>query len=389
MSKSRKNVVEPWPVIQKHGADALRWYLFTASPPGNARRFSEQLVGEVTRQFMLILWNVYSFFITYANIDDFNPAASRPPEVKAELDVWLVSEVNQLIKEVTEKLDGYDITGAGRAIESFTVDYLSNWYVRRSRRRFWKSESDSDKLSAYHTLYGALVALSGLLAPFMPFLAEQLYANLVLTPYPKALPSVHMTDFPVADESAIDEVLSSAIRLAMKLSSLGRSARSAAGIKVRQPLEAALVKLSSPLEREYLDRVEPQLLDELNIKNILVVDASHDIDMEKYSVAVEGGYTAAVSREIPESLLAEGMAREIVHRLQNMRKNAGFDIADRIAAYYQGDSYLDGVFARLGGYISHETLSVSLQNVEIPGGLYHEDFTLDGHKLSLGISRQT
>jgi isoleucyl-tRNA synthetase len=387
MSKSRRNVVEPWPVIQKHGADALRWYLFTATPPGNARRFSEQLVGEVTRQFMLILWNVYSFFITYANIDNFNPATSPSPEADAELDVWLNSEVNQLIKQVTEKLEGFDITAAGRAIELFTVDYLSNWYVRRSRRRFWKSESDFDKLSAYHALYKALVVLSGLLAPFMPFLAEQLYRNLVLSPYPDAAPSVHMTDYPVADESAIDEGLSAATRLAMKLSSLGRSARSAAGIKVRQPLETALVKLSSGLESEYLEHVKAQLLDELNIKNIEVVDTAEQIDVSKYSVSADGGYTVAVPKEIPAWLLAEGMAREIVHRLQNMRKNAGYEIADRISTYYQGDDYLTGVFGSLGAYIGRETLSLSLENAEIPDGFYREDFTLDGHRLSLGISR--
>ncbi|MCL2150249.1 MAG: isoleucine--tRNA ligase [Dehalococcoidia bacterium] len=387
MSKSRKNVVEPWPVLEKHGADALRWYLFTASPPGNARRFSEQLVGEVTRQFMLILWNVYSFFITYANIDHFNPAASVPPAETPELDRWLISEANQLVKEVTARLDGYDITAAGRAIEEFAVEYLSNWYVRRSRRRFWKSESDTDKLSAYHTLYQTLVTLSKLLAPFMPYLSEEMYRNLVISAYPGAPASVHFCDFPAADEAKIDNSLSEAVRLAMKLSSLGRAARSAAGLKVRQPLPAVIIKLASPLEKESLARVRPQLLEELNIKDVQSADSVEELDSTAYTVSTEGNYSVAISKEIPPELLAEGLAREIVHRLQNMRKSAGFDIADRIATYYQGDRYALEVFANFADYIRRETLSECLEDASAPESAYREEFKLDGHLVSLGVSR--
>ncbi len=387
MSKSRKNVVEPWPVLEKHGADALRWYLFTASPPGNARRFSEQLVGEVTRQFMLILWNVYSFFITYANIDDFNPAVAAPPHEVAELDRWLNSEVNQLVRTVTQSLDNYDITGAGRAIEEFTVEYLSNWYVRRSRRRFWKSESDTDKLSAYHALYNALVTLSKLLAPLMPFLADEMYRNLVLSVRPDAPISVHLADFPVADESKIDEALSAAIRLAMKLSSLGRAARSSAAIKVRQPLPVALVKLASKLETEALGRIAPQLLEELNIKDARAVDSVEELDAAQYAVSSDGGYGVAVPRAIPPELLAEGLAREIVHRLQTMRKNAGFEIADRIATYYRGDDYVAQVMTGYADYIQRETLSTVLSGEAPPQGAYQEEFKLDKHPVSLWVCR--
>ena len=386
MSKSRKNVVEPWPVLEKHGADALRWYLFTASPPGNARRFSEQLVGEVTRQFMLILWNVYSFFITYANIDNFDPTASSPPADVPELDRWLSSEVNQLVKEVTARLDSFDITAAGRAIEEFAVEQLSNWYVRRSRRRFWKSESDTDKLSAYHTLYHALVTMSKLLAPFMPFLADEMYRNLVLSAYPDAQASVHLSDFPVADEAKIDASLSDAVRLAMKLSSLGRAARSTAGIKVRQPLPAALVKLASALENESLARIKPQLLEELNIKDVQIVNSADELG-DDYAVSTEGSYSVAVAKTIPPDLLIEGLAREITHRLQNMRKSAGFDIADRIITYYHGDDYVTGVFVSFADYIRHETLSESLKNQPVPAGVYQEEFKLDGRLVSLGVSR--
>jgi len=387
MSKSRKNVVEPWPVLEKHGADALRWYLYTASPPGNARRFSEQLVGEVTRQFMLILWNVYSFFITYANIDKFNPAASAPPAETPELDLWLTSEVNQLVKEVTERLDEYDITAAGRAIEEFTVEYLSNWYVRRSRRRFWKSESDTDKLSAYHTLYRTLVTLSKLLAPFMPFLADEMYRNLVLSAYPEAPISVHLSNFPVSDEAKIDASLSGAVRLAMKISSLGRAARSTAGIKVRQPLPSVLVKLASPLERGALSRVKPQILEELNIKDVELAENMDGLDEAIYAISTDGSYSVAVSKEIPPELLAEGLAREIVHRLQNMRKSAGYEIADRIITYYQGDDYTAQVFASFADYIRHETLSEQLIGLPAPEEAHREEFKLDGHQVSLGVSR--
>ncbi len=244
MSKTRGNVVETWSILDKYGADALRWYFFTAAPPGNARRFSEQLISEVTRQFMLTLWNVYSFFVMYANIDDYNPAQQREEAETPVLDKWIISELNQLIADVDSGLENYNPTDAGRKIEVFVSD-LSNWYVRRSRRRFWKSENDTDKLSAYKTLYSCLVELSKLIAPFMPFMAEEIYRNLVCAVYPEAPQSVHLADFPVADKAKIDERLSTDTKLAIKISSLGRAARSKAGIKVRQPLAIALVSLVS------------------------------------------------------------------------------------------------------------------------------------------------
>ncbi|GAI14420.1 unnamed protein product, partial [marine sediment metagenome] len=210
MSKAKGNVVEPWAVINKYGADALRWYFLTATPPGNVCRFSEDMVAEVTRRFLSTLWNVYSFFVTYANIDHFSPSrvfdtpgSEGVSSEQSELDRWIISELNQLIVDVDAGLDAYNPTEAGRRIESF-VNGLSNWYVRRSRRRFWKSENDADKLAAYTTLYECLVVLSKLLAPFTPFLAEELYQNLVCSAFPEAPDSVHLADFPVADEAKID-----------------------------------------------------------------------------------------------------------------------------------------------------------------------------------------
>ena len=200
MSKTKGNIVEPWAVINAHGADAVRWYLLTAAPPGNMRRFSQDLVEESVRRFLLTLWNTYSFFVTYARLDGFDPMAAGPVEPAAELDRWALSELNQLVADVTEEMDGYNPTDAGRKIEAF-VEELSTWYVRRSRRRFWKSENDTDKRSAYQTLYTCLVTLSKLLAPLTPFVAEEIYQNLVVSVDPEAPDSVHLTAFPEADEA--------------------------------------------------------------------------------------------------------------------------------------------------------------------------------------------
>ncbi len=197
MSKSRGNMVDPWEVINEHGADAMRWYLYTATPPGQERRFSSDLVGEVVRNFTLTLWNTYSFFVTYANLDGWLPDPAASPQY-SDLDRWLLSALNTLVRDVTEAMETYDVPGATRPIETF-VDQLSNWYLRRSRRRFWKSESDADKQAAYATLYEALVTLSKLLAPAMPFLAEELYQNLVRAIDPDACQSVHLEDWPEVD----------------------------------------------------------------------------------------------------------------------------------------------------------------------------------------------
>ncbi|MCX6023934.1 MAG: isoleucine--tRNA ligase, partial [Chloroflexi bacterium] len=231
MSKSKGNVVNPWDVLNANGADALRWYLYTATPPGNARRFSNDLVGETLRRFLMTLWNTYSFFSIYASIDGWTPSQT-PVEGRSELDRWAISRLNQVVRDVTVDLDGYNPTDAGRTIQAF-VDDLSNWYVRRSRRRFWKSENDQDKAAAYATLYECLVTVTKLLAPFTPFVAEELYQNLVVAVDPAAPQSVHLANYPEADEALIDESLMAGTDLVMRLASLGRSARSKAQLKVR------------------------------------------------------------------------------------------------------------------------------------------------------------
>jgi len=377
MSKRVGNVVEPLSVLDEHGADALRWYLFTASHPGEPRRFSGKLVSETLRKVMLTLWNVYSFFVGYAEIDKFDPSQT-PDDWKPEneLDRWVLSELNTLIAQVDGYMDGYEPTNAGRRIQEF-IDQLSNWYVRRSRRRFWRNEGDADKLSGYITLHTCLVTVAKLMAPLAPFVAEEMYQNLVCSVDRSAPDSIHLTDFPVADESLIDQPLMAATQLAMKVASMGQSARSKAGLKVRQPLANVLVKVRVPEEREYINQVRPQVLEELNIKDIQVIEDDAPLvrqvleeaggqtetilSVDNYSVSLEGGYMVAVNGELNDELKEEGLAREVVHRIQGMRRSANFDVTDRIVTYYQGPSeFADIMHGAFSDYIRNETLSNDL-----------------------------
>ncbi|MDY6917980.1 MAG: isoleucine--tRNA ligase [Chloroflexota bacterium] len=382
MSKSKGNVVDPWSVIDKHGADALRWYLVTSSPAGSVRRFSAQLVGEGLKRFILTLWNVYSFFVTYANIDSFDPRAATGAACDAELDRWILSELNQVVDRVTRALEGYDPTDAGRAVQDLVED-LSNWYVRRSRRRFWKSENDADKLAAYATLYHCLVTVAKLLAPLTPFLAEELYQNLVRSVYPDEPESVHLATFPEADLSRVDEQLTGDTHLAMKVSSLGRSARSKAGIKVRQPLARVVVGARPKGEREGLARVRAQVLEELNVKEMEFADSLDSPDLVS---AEDGGFAVAIDTHLTPELADEGLAREIVHRLQTMRKQAGFDIADYIVTYFEGGEALRRVVSGFADYIKQETLSRDLAQ-SIPPDAYRETHRLAGEEMVFGVKK--
>ncbi|KTB48440.1 isoleucine--tRNA ligase [Dehalogenimonas alkenigignens] len=388
MSKTRGNVVLPETVINKHGADAVRWYLLTASPAGNTRRFSEKLVGEVTRSFMSTLWNTYSFFVLYANIDNFRPGTQKH-DLASELDRWILSELNQLIAEVTADLDAYDPVAAGRAIEAF-VDYLSNWYVRRSRRRFWKSESDADKLSAYNTLYECLVKLSKLIAPFMPFLAEEIYQNLVAGNGTEKDDSVHLCDYPEAEMTSIDNVLSGSMRLAMKASSVGRAARAQAAIKVRQPLADAVIAGLSQTERSGLEKLADAIAEELNVKCLKFTSDADSLSADEYSTVSDGPVTVGINKRLTPELVDEGLVREITHRIQGLRKTAGFDIADTISTFFETDSVTERVMEAWGEYVAKETLSRDLVNgVPDDPGITAETFKLEGHAIKLGVKKTT
>ena len=449
MSKSKGNAVDPWSVLDAVGADATRWYMYAASPAGSSRRFSLGLVEEGLRRFLLTLWNTYSFFVSYANIDQADPRT--PPSGPApEIDRWLLSELNALILKVTEELEAYDPTDAARAIDAF-VDDLSNWYVRRSRRRFWRgvSAGDDDKQSAYYTLYTALVTLSKLLAPFTPFVAEEIYQNLVRSLDTDAPLSVHLAEWPVADGTAIDESLNAETQLVKRVCSLGRAARAKAQIKVRQPVATVLVKARTPDEAASLRKNEGLVLDELNGKALDLLEdeggvvhydvkpnlpvlgrkfgpavaairaelgamdpamvaasvrrgetlsvAGHALEPEDillqaqdtpgYASATEAGYTVAISTTITPDLADEGLAREVVRRIQDMRREAGFDLADRITTWYQGDADLARVMESQGGYIRGETLSTALVAAAPPADAHAAEHDLEGTKATLGVRR--
>ncbi|OFW61946.1 MAG: isoleucine--tRNA ligase [Actinobacteria bacterium RBG_16_64_13] len=433
MSKRLGNVVDPWALLDKQGADALRWYLFTSSSPWFPRRFGPENLDEVIRKFMLTLWNTYSFYTLYANIDGFDPAEHEVPVADRSLmDRWILGDLHLLIREVTSELDRYDAFAAGRAIADF-VDELSNWYVRRSRRRFWKSEADADKIAAYLTLNECLVTLSELLAPFTPFLAEELYRNLVAERSPVAPESVHLVDWPVADEALIDEDLSFRMAAARQVVNLGRAARNATQIKTRQPVGKAVVACRER-ERAAVESLAAVVAEELNVKaieyvasaselvtyvikpnyrtlgprfgknmpavaeavaalladetgdrlaggrSVLVTVDGHEYEFapedfvveaherEGYRVEREGGMAVAISTVLSPELIREGLARELVHHVQNTRKAAEFQIDDRIHLRVSGPAEITHMLAVHGDWVKKETLAVSLEVSAVVGG---------------------
>ena len=277
MSKSRGNVVLPDTILDKQGADAFRWYLLTVSSPWYPRRFSIEAVDEVVRKFLLTLWNTYSFFTVYANIDRFDPTVEAVPLAERPLlDRWVLGELNRLIAVVTEGLEDYDATNSGRAIQAF-VDDISNWYVRRSRRRFWKSAHDRDKLAAYQTLHECLVTVAKLLAPYTPFVAEEMYRNLVVEAGVHGAPeSVHLCDWPQADAAAVDEPVLASMAVARRVVELGRAARNAANVKTRQPLREVVVHVPVA-EREALLALRDTVVDELNVKGLRLAESVEEL----------------------------------------------------------------------------------------------------------------
>jgi len=453
MHKSKGNAIWFDDAAERAGVDTMRW-LFMRHNPANNLNFGWHTCDEVRRGLVLTLWNTYAFFVTYANIDGWTPGAKG--QGRRARDRWITSELHQLIADVTAGLDDYDTMTPARRIQSFVED-LSNWYVRRSRRRFWKSEDDADKQSAYETLYDCLATLARLLAPFMPFLADELYENLVGSQDGEAAPSVHLGDWPLADPSLIDAALNDEVRVVMRLASLGRSARSKAGIKVRQPLPRVFIKARAAIEEGALRRMQAQLLDELNVRELvpihdesdflryevrpnlpllgpkygqavagirkalaeqdpaavaaLVADGRHveaggyllepsellvtTVEREGYASAQEAGYIVVVDTEVPAELRDEGLAREIVHRIQNLRRDAGFDVSDRIVAYWQSDDdpstgsgqALRGVLSAFAEYVQGETLSLELIEGEPPPDAHRSEQNVDGHAIVFGVRK--
>ncbi len=461
MSKSRGIVVDPWEVIESQGADAMRWYFYTAGPPGDNKRFSTEMVAEVVRKFWSTLWNTYSFLVTYANLDGWTPNSPRPAvEDRDLLDRWVLSELHQTILTVTEAYDNYDAPNATRPVQAF-VEALSNWYVRLSRRRFWKNEQDTDKAGAYATLYECLVTVSQLIAPAMPFLSEAMYRNLVASDNAEAPPSVHLSRWPQVDPGVIRPALMDEMRLLRQLVSLGLAARNEAGIKVRQPLASAAFVLRPEADPNALEALADLVHQELNVKQAAFFSADaqnlmHEVvrinplpqllgkkfgadfrliqsalregkqgDLrnhaatllagtplnlqqdgrefeilpdeveihvsnevpEGYVLAAEGGSAAILDVRLDQALREEGLAREVVRRVQNLRREADFRLNDRIAIRYRAEGELAEAIARFGDSICGETLCDQMERGDLDGDWLQAEFRIDSSRMLLGIKQ--
>jgi len=357
MSKSKGNIVDPMEIMDKYGADMLRWMLYTINQPGLPKRFDVKKMNDVMNRVFRMLWNSYSFFVMYANIDKFKIPKNYKLQPKNLLDKWVISELNVLIKNVDEKLNSYDIYSAGNLIEKF-IDNLSNWYIRRSRKRFWKSENDKDKNEAYQTLYHVLVELSKLMAPFTPFIAEEIYKNLT------GEESVHLAEFPKADGKLIDEKSNDEMRKARETVRKGLQRRAEAGIRVRQPLSVLSIKYNVLID--LFDIIK----EEVNVKSIAV---------NKNQVS-----NVILNIEITEDLKLEGQSREIIRHIQEMRKESGYEVDNRIEIAYSG---MSGVFEKFGDTIKKETLANSLDKGKIENADLEKEFEIDGEKLEIDIKK--
>lgn len=443
MSKHKGNVVEPFTVLDKQGADATRWYFYTASAPWLPSRFSAENVSEAQRKFMGTLWNTYAFFVLYAEIDKFNPTEHKLEDCKLTvMDKWILSGLNSLIKFVDEGLNEYKITETSRAIGEF-VDNLSNWYVRRCRDRFWGSDMTENKEAAYVTLYTVLSTLSKVIAPYVPFLAENMYQNLVANFDKNAPLSVHLCDFPVADESRIDPELESGMNDVLKTVVLGRAARNKANIKNRQPLKRLIYNGKKELSPELKALVE----DELNVKEVdisadsakyisyelkpqlktlgpkygallgkiraLLAEKSDEIaatvksgktyvaeldgktvelaeedllisvkNKEGFSSESDGETTVVLDTELNDELIYEGAEREIVSKIQTMRKEAGFEVVDHISVAYKAEGVAKSVFEK--GTYKADVLCDADGN-DFDG--YTKEWDINGDKVTISIKK--
>jgi isoleucyl-tRNA synthetase len=457
MHKSKGNSIEFNQAADIMGVDVMRW-MYCAQKPENNLLFGYNKADDVRRRFLIPLWNIYSFFVTYARLDGWTPsfAAFDPnhpegstPQSDNPLDKWILARLNQTIEQSINRLDNWDAFGVTLAVESL-IDDLSNWYVRRSRRRFWRSEQDGDKQAAYTTLWHVLVKLIRTIAPLTPFVVEEMYQNLVAAHNEAAYSSVHMTLYPQVDTAAIDETLISEMGLARQVASLGLSARGAANLKVRQPLSAALVHSSSGVNRltDYLIEI---VKDELNVKAITFVEQAGQLvtyslqpnnaklgprfgadfpklrgalnaldaavvaarvaagepvqlsldgsevelaaeevivnnqPAEGLAVAAEKGVTVGLDTALTPELRAEGTARELVRRIQDMRKKADFNIEDRIRTFYAAEGDLAVVLADWAETIKSETLSLELTTGPAPLGAYTEEHKVDGATVTLAV----
>ena len=442
MSKSKGNVVDPFEVLASEGADATRWHFYTASAPWLPTRFSTDDVSEAGRKFLSTLWNVYSFYVLYADLDKFNPTEYADFVSDNVMDKWIMSKLNTLVKDVDAKLNSYDITNAALAIEDFT-DELSNWYVRRNRARYWSETLTDDKIGAYVTLYRVLTTLVKVSAPFVPFITEEIYQNLVVNLDPKAKESVHLCLWPEVNEKAIDKNLEAEMDLAYKIVKLGRSARNGANIKNRQPLSKMLVSTDSlpvyygdiiidelnikavefgadlsthvnfeikpnlPVLGRAYGKMIPQIRKEIGARNQMelaqtiqnggVVTINVDgteIELNKenllvtmqglegYAFAGEGSIGVVLDTHISDELREEGHVREMISKIQNMRKESGFQVADKIKLYVSDNEMLMDVIKKFAETIKRDTLT---EEIIFAANREYTETTINGEKLNMAV----
>lgn len=448
MSKRLGNAVEPFGAIQKYGSDPLRWYMITNSSPWDNLKFDEDGVQEVARTYFGKLYQTYSFFAMYANVDGFDgKAAELPLEKRPEIDRWIISELNTLIKNVTEAFEDYEPTRAGRMISTFVIDNLSNWYVRLCRKRFWAGEMDDDKLSAYQTLYRCLFTVSKLMAPIAPFYADRLYGDLKAASAENGCVSVHLSAFPKVEASEIDTTLEQRMELAQKVTSMVLSLRKKEHVIVRQPLQKICIPATDVCQKENIEAMSQLILDEVNVKelefvegdmlekkvkcnfrvmgkkfgklmkavaaavgalsqdaiNELSVNGSVQVDVDGqtveivredveivsedipgWTVANDGALTVALDLEITEELKNEGMAREIVKRIQAYRKSSGFEITDHIHVVLSHDDNLQKAVEAYRDYICSQVLADKLEFGAPESG---EELDFEDFKISVDITK--
>jgi len=454
MSKRLGNAVDPFKTIGKYGPDATRWYMITNSQPWDNLKFDEAGIDEVRRKFLGTLYNTYAFFVLYANIDGFTYSEDEiPVSERTELDRWVLSELNSLIKEVDDAYSNYEPTRAGRAIQYFVNEHLSNWYVRLSRRRFWKGSYSKDKIEAYQTLYRCMEVVAQLSSPIIPFFADRLFMDLNSVSKRHKHLSIHLSDFPVTDDTLIDKSLEERMELAQKISSMALSLRKKNNLRVRQPLNKIMIPVLNPHFKNVVSAVEDLILSEINVKEIeyLTEDsgvlvkrikpnfkslgpkygkfmkqiaaavnqfdqndiknlenegifkltiADEDIeirledveistqDIPGLSVANQDDLTVALDITITDNLQKEGLARELVNRIQNFRKETGFEVTDRIKVKIANSSVTDEAFMEFKDYICIETLA-SIEFDKIENLIESVEFLLvDNIKANLNIEKE-
>ena len=451
MSKRLGNAVDPFETIEKFGSDPLRWYMVTNAAPWDNLKFDIDGVEEARRKFFGTLYNTYSFFALYANVDDFH---NQYPQIelakRPEIDRWILSLLNSLIKEVDEDYASYEPTKAGRAINDFVSDNLSNWFVRLNRKRFWGGVMTEDKISAYQTLYQCLVTVTKLMAPIAPFYADRLYLDLVRATDCESSESVHLADFPVVDEAVIDSSLEEQMYLAQTASSIVLALRRKVNLKVRQPLSKIMIPVVDNEQQKNIEAVQALILSEVNVKELEFVDSANDMlvkrvkpdfkklgprygkimkqlavriqemtqdeingleknasvsflidgqdavieladveiiseDIPGWLVANEGRLTVALDITVTDDLRKEGIARELVNRIQNLRKSKDFEITDRIAVQLSSNALFDAAIKEFSDYIKTQVLADS---IEIKTQTFEDEIEIDDEKLTIGIRKQ-